>query len=169
MINLRREAPRYPALSRQHVLGLGLLLMFGILVLGGLSWRMQQTITSLHAQKMTLLEAVKAARSQLTASIPSELAVDLSTPNGLAQGMVALMQADLSDVCFTSLHVTSQAFVLHGQAASDAALTQFLKAWRVSRLFSEIHIQSLVWDDTANHLNFEFSAMALPLDGVNHG
>lgn len=159
MINLKRNAQPRSSLTRQQKLTLAVALMLALLIIVVLDWRMNQTCQRLSSEKMALIAAVNQARRSRPSSQAAWAIVDLATPNGLAQGLVALMQANLSDVCFTSLHVTSEGFVLHGQAASDAALTQFLKAWRVSRLFSEIQLNSLAWDDSLNHMTFEFTAV----------
>lgn len=164
MINLRLPSARSQPITRPQGVMLGGGLGLGLLVISALGWSMNQTEQRLTSEKMALVTAVNQARVARSTHTAGVVAVDLATPNGLAQGLVALMQADLSDVCFTSLHVTSEGFVLHGQAASDAALTQFLKAWRVSALFSEIHMNSLAWDDSVNHVTFEFTAVKPSLD-----
>lgn len=69
-----------------------------------------------------------------------------------------LRQNNAKNVAFTAINRNKNKIVFVGEANSAADLTEFLKAWPVAHLFSEIRIEEL--SQYNNHLvKFRFSAL----------
>ena len=142
-------------LRRIFILSLLLSTMIVLFLHGYLSWRLE----GINAEQLQWHRAVIALSEQANVPAGRVSEVSLHTLAGTEKLLEALAKANVRDVCFSNVKQIQRGVALTGYARSAQGLTEFLKNWPVSNLFSEIQIKQI--EPSADHQTAQFQLIAL--------
>lgn len=134
-------------------------LLFSILIIlllhAGLTWR----LGAANAEQRQWHRAVTARSERVNVSAGRTGEISLHTLTGTEKLFEALARVNARDVCFSNVKQIERGVALTGYARSAQELTEFLKNWPVSNLFSEIQVRQI--ELSADHQAAQFQLIAL--------